>query len=312
LCTINSQKKYLVVIAGATGVGKTALAIELAKHYHSVILSADSRQFYAEMNIGTAKPSEAQLKEVQHFFVGNKSVMELYGAGHFEKDAIKTLEELFKKHNLIFLVGGSGLYIDAVLNGVDEFNETPAEIREQINSEYKKKGLAWLQEEVKKIDRAFFENADVQNPQRLIRAFEVFKHSGLPYSSFLNKKKIERSFIPIKILVNTPREKLYKQINERVDQMINAGLLEEVKSLKSIQHLNALKTVGYKELFEYLNGKMTLELAIDKIKQHTRNYAKRQLTWFKNKDVFVEFEVGDLNSITNYIDKVVSENGKES
>ncbi len=306
LPNIHFQQKYLVVIAGATGVGKTALALELAKHYDSVIISADSRQFYAEMNIGTAKPSKAQLKEIQHFFVGNKSITELYGAGHFEKDAIRTLEELFKKHNLIFLVGGSGLYIDAVLNGVDDFNEAPAEIRNQINSEYKEKGLSWLQEEVKKIDLTFYENADIQNPQRLIRALEVFQHSGLPYSSFLNKKKTERGFIPIKILVNTSREKLYKQINDRVDQMMQAGLLEEVRSLAGKKHLNALKTVGYKELFDYLDGKLTLESAVDKIKQHTRNYAKRQLTWFKNKDVFVEFEVGDITGITTYIDTFFS------
>ncbi|MDX2173900.1 MAG: tRNA (adenosine(37)-N6)-dimethylallyltransferase MiaA [Bacteroidota bacterium] len=293
-------------MAGPTAVGKTALAIELAKHYQTVIVSADARQFYKELTIGTAKPSEEQLKEVEHLFINNKSITELYGAGHYEKEAISTLDNLFTKHQIVFLVGGSGLYIDAVLNGVDDFIEVPIEVREKLNAEYIEKGLTWLQDEVKKRDENYYDSVDTFNPQRLIRALEVCVHTGKPYSSFLNQPKVERNFTPIKILINTDREKLYTQINQRVDEMMNAGLLDEVKQLSDKKHLNALKTVGYKELYAYLDASYTLQNAVEKIKQHTRNYAKRQLTWFKNKDDFEEFAPADIEKIKGYIDVIVS------
>ncbi|MCW3078198.1 MAG: tRNA dimethylallyltransferase [Bacteroidetes bacterium] len=302
---ILSENKYLVVIAGPTGVGKTAVAIELAKHFKSVIVSADSRQVYKEMEIGTAKPSTEQLKEVKHFFINTKSIHELYGAGHYEKDALDLLEDLFKEHEIIFLVGGSGLYIDAVLNGVDDFMEIPQEVRENLNTQYKKNGLAWLQNEVKKSDETYFNSADTHNPQRLIRALEVYTFTGQPYSSFLNKPKRPRNFIPVKILINTERQQLYKQINERVDLMMGAGLLNEVKSLKDKKHLNALKTVGYKELFAFMDGSYDLNTAVEKIKQHTRNYAKRQLTWFKNQDEFEEFKPDDIEKIKACIEIII-------
>lgn len=286
--------------------GKTALAIELAKHYQTVIVSADARQFYKELTIGTAKPSEEQLKEVEHFFINNKSITELYGAGHYEKEAISTLDNLFTKHQIVFLVGGSGLYIDAVLNGVDDFIEVPIEVRERLNAEYLEKGLTWLQDEVKKRDENYYDSVDTFNPQRLIRALEVCIHTGKPYSSFLNQPKAERNFTPIKILINTDREKLYSQINLRVDEMMTAGLLEEVKQLSDKKHLNALKTVGYKELYAYLDASYTLQNAVEKIKQHTRNYAKRQLTWFKNKDDFEEFTPKDIEKIKGYINVIVN------
>jgi tRNA dimethylallyltransferase len=282
------------------------LAIELAKHYQTVIVSADARQFYKELTIGTAKPSEEQLKEVEHFFINNKSISELYGAGHYEKDAIVTLNNLFTKYQIVFLVGGSGLYIDAVLNGVDDFIEVPIEVREKLNAEYEEKGLTWLQNEVKKLDENYYDSVDTFNPQRLIRALEVCVYTGKPYSSFLNQPKAERNFTPIKILINTDREKLYSQINLRVDEMMKAGLLEEVKSLSDKKHLNSLKTVGYKELYAYLDASYTLETAVDKIKQHTRNYAKRQLTWFKNKDDFEEFAPTDIEKIKAYIDIITA------
>ncbi len=285
--------------------GKTALSIALAKHFGSVILSADSRQFYKEMTIGTAKPSEEQLVAVKHYFINTKNITELYGAGHFEKDAIATLNELFKTQDIIFLVGGSGLYIDAVLNGVDDFIEVPIEIREELNKKFEANGLEWLQNEVKKLDETYFNSVDTNNPQRLIRALEVCQHTGKPYSSFLNQPKEERNFTAIKILINTDRETLYSQINARVDDMMASGLLEEVKQLADQKHLNALKTVGYKELYAYLDASYNLNTAVDKIKQHTRNYAKRQLTWFKNQDAFEEFNPTDLEKIKEYIESVI-------
>lgn len=294
------------MVAGPTAVGKTTLSIELAKHYGAVILSADSRQFYKEMSIGTAKPSLGQLESVKHYFINTKSISELYGAGHFEKDAIELVNELFKEHDIVFLVGGSGLYIDAVLNGVDDFIEVPLEIREELNKKFEKNGLEWLQNEVKKLDETYFDSVDTHNPQRLIRALEVCLFTGKPYSSFLNQPKAERNFTAIKILINTDREKLYTQINQRVDEMMANGLLEEVKELQNKKHLNALKTVGYKELYAYLDASYNLETAVAKIKQHTRNYAKRQLTWFKNQDEFETFEPTDLEKIKAYIDIIMS------
>jgi tRNA dimethylallyltransferase len=287
-------------------VGKTALSIALARHFGSVILSADSRQFYKEMTKGTAKPSEEQLAAVKHYFINTKNITELYGAGHFEKDAIATLNELFKTQDIIFLVGGSGLYIDAVLNGVDDFIEVPIEIREELNKKYEANGLDWLQNEVKKLDETYFNSVDTNNPQRLIRALEVCQHTGKPYSSFLNQPKEERNFTAIKILINTDRETLYSQINNRVDDMMASGLLEEVKQLADQKHLNALKTVGYKELYAYLDASYNLKTAVDKIKQHTRNYAKRQLTWFKNQDNFEEFKTGEIDKIIDRINEVLT------
>lgn len=300
-----AENRYLVVIAGPTAVGKTALAIQLAKYYNTVIISADSRQFYKELSIGTAKPDEQQLKDVTHYFVNNKSIPDLYGAGHFEKDVIPLLNELFKQHSIIFMVGGSGLYIDAVLNGVDDFIDIPISVRENINLSLKEKGINWLQEEVRKNDPDYFNSVDIYNSQRLVRALEVFSYTGLPYSSFLKKEKADRNFTPVKILVNMPRQELYHRINERVDKMMEEGLLEEAKKFSDQKNVNALKTVGYKELYDYLDGLYDLKTAVDKIKQHTRNYAKRQLTWFKNKDAFTEFEPENMTAIKSYIDSVI-------
>ncbi len=302
---MNQKKKYLLVIAGPTAIGKTKLAIELAKHYKTVILSADSRQFYREMNIGTAKPKLNELEEVKHYFINNKSVGELFGAGHFEKEAIPMLDELFKEHPLIIVVGGSGLYIDALLNGVDEFEAVPYAFRNQLNEEFKTSGFTYLQKELQSKDPSYFSKVDIQNPQRVIRALEVIRYTGKPFSSFLKKQEVKRNFIPIKIALNTNRDKLYENINSRVDQMMKEGLLEEVKQLAAYKKVNALKTVGYKELFEYLDGHCSLQEAIDKIKQHTRNYAKRQITWFKHQDDFEEFEPRDFEKIMAYVDLIL-------
>lgn len=300
-----SVRKYLVVIAGPTAAGKTDLAIKLAEHFQTVILSADSRQFYKEMSIGTAKPSEKELNRVQHYFINTKNISDLYGAGHYEKDALQLLHSLFKKHDLIFLVGGSGLYINAVLNGVDEFMEIPENIRADLNLEYQNKGLLWLQQELKEKDPVYYKKVDLRNPQRIIRALEVCRYTGKSFSEFHNKSKSPRPFQAIPLLISPEREILYNRINARVDEMIRKGLLEEVVSLKEQQHFNALKTVGYKELYAYLNQEYDLKTAIDKIKQHTRNYAKRQLTWFRNQGSFLEFSPLDVQKIINYIELTV-------
>lgn len=297
------------MIAGPTGVGKTDLSVRLAKHFNSEIISADSRQFYREMNIGTAKPTAKQLSEIPHHFINNKSVEELYGAGHYEKDVISLMEKLFESNNILFLVGGSGLYINALLNGVDEFAEIPSELRNKLISDYKNQGIKWLQEEVKKVDPDFFSSADTNNPQRMMRSLEVFLHTQKPYSTFLKNKKAERNFTPVKILINTTRENIYNQINRRTDQMIQNGWLEEAKKLLPFKSMNALKTVGYRELFQYLENEITFKTAVEKIKQHTRNYAKRQLTWFKNQDDFEEFSPDDFEKISSFI-SVITYGGK--
>ncbi|MBL7901421.1 MAG: tRNA (adenosine(37)-N6)-dimethylallyltransferase MiaA [Bacteroidia bacterium] len=290
-----------MVIAGPTAAGKTDLAIQLAEHFGTVILSADSRQFYKELNIGTAKPDQEQLKRVKHYFINTKNVDELYGAGHFEKDVLALLEELFKQHRFVFLVGGSGLYINAVLNGVDDFVDVPGAFRAELNQQFLKNGLVWLQNELKRKDKAYFKQVDLNNPQRMIRALEVCNYTGKTYSSFLNKNKNPRHFEAIPLLITPDRETLYKRINERVDEMMRMGLETEVKTLKEHRHQNALKTVGYKELNAYFDGEYDLKTAIEKIKQHTRNYAKRQLTWFRNQGRFKEFSPQDIQGIKNYI-----------
>lgn len=299
------KQKYLVVIAGPTGVGKTALAIGLAKHFGSVILSADSRQFYKEMSIGTAKPTEKELSEAPHFFISNLSIHQSYSIGDFEKEALSLLDNLFKEHDLVFLVGGSGMYINALLYGVDDFVEVSAATKEKVSENYRSKGLDWLQEEVSRLDPDYYRGADIQNPQRLLRALEVCIESGKPYSSFLKNTKKERPFEAIKLLINTDRSELYDRINRRTEQMMKDGFLEEAKQLLPFRHLNALNTVGYKELFDYLDGKTSLEKAVEQIQQHTRNYAKRQITWFRNQDEYEEFGPGDLEKIKAFLDIIL-------
>jgi tRNA dimethylallyltransferase len=304
---LDQRQKYLVVIAGPTGVGKTALAIKLARHFDTKILSVDSRQFYREMSIGTAKPSEKELEEAEHLFINSLSIHDNYSIGDFERDAIAKLEELFKEHHIVFMVGGSGLYINAVLYGVDEFEDVSAETKEKIKKDYEQKGITWLQEQIKELDPDYYNTVDVNNPQRLQRALEVCMESGKPYSSFLSRSRKPREFEPIKILINTDREVLYERINKRVDQMINAGLVDEARKLYPHKHLNALNTVGYKELFAHFDGETPLEEAIELIKQKTRNYAKRQLTWFRNQDTYEEFGPDDTEKIKAFLD-IIAEN----
>jgi tRNA dimethylallyltransferase len=293
------------VLAGPTAAGKTAIAVEVAQHFRTEIISADSRQFYREMEIGTAKPDAALLNAVRHHFISNIGVETLYGAGHFAADALALLDNLFKGHHLVVVAGGSGLYLDALLNGVDDFEDIPLSAREEIFRDYQAQGLQWLQEEVKRHDPVFYGYVDLNNPQRLMRALEVSRFTGTPYSSFLRRKETARSFTPIKILISPARETLYENINKRVDQMMEKGLLEEARALYHLREYNALKTVGYKELFEHFEGKLSLDEAVEKIKQHTRNYAKRQLTWFRNRDEFQSFDPSDVAGIIAFINRMM-------
>lgn len=296
------MKKKLIVIAGPTAVGKTALSIELAKHYLCPIVSADSRQFYKELNIGTAKPNMDEMQNVPHYFIGHNSIREAYNVGQFERDAISLIENLFEQHDHLILVGGSGLYINAVLNGVDDFVEIPFHIRETLNKEYEKHGLSHLQGKLKLMDQNYYNQVDLNNPQRILRALEVSIHTQKPYSSFRKKEKKERSFNAINLLINTNRQYLYNNINKRVDVMMEKGLLAEVKTLYAFKELNALNTVGYRELFNYIDNIITLEAAVNLIKQNTRRYAKRQMTWFKHQGEFKEFMPEDFQKIKAYID----------
>ena len=300
--TLADNKKKLVVIAGPTAVGKTSLTIKLAEHFSSEIISADSRQFYREMKIGTAAPTIEEMRKINHHFIGNLSVTDDYSAGKFEADALSKLSDLYNNHRIIFMTGGSGLFIQAVTEGFDTFQEVDPEIRAHIRVKYKNEGLAWLQNEVKVLDAEYFEKADINNPQRLLRALEVSRSTGKPYSSFKSGISKPRDFSIIKILLNEDREEIYNKINQRVENMLIAGWLEETRSLLPFRKLNALNTVGYKELFEYLDGSLSLEKAVELIKQNTRRYAKRQLTWFRNDKNYKVFSPNDFKKIISFLE----------
>ncbi len=274
----------LVSIVGPTAIGKTSLAIALANHFNTEIISADSRQFYKELCIGTAVPSEEELKSAKHHFIQHKSIFEKYNVGDFEKDAIKKLESIYATKNFVIMVGGSGLYMDAVVKGLDEFPEIDPNMRIKLNKAYEEKGVQYLQDALKKHDPTYYQVVDLGNPHRLIRALEVCIGSGKPYSSFLKKEYTQRPFQTISIGITAPREIIYERINMRVDLMIEQGLIDEAKSVYQHKALNALNTVGYKELFKYFDGKWTLEFAIAEIKKNTRRFAKRQLTWFRKNE----------------------------
>lgn len=282
LSSMNSQPT-LIVIAGPTASGKTAVGIELARKLGTEIISADSRQFYREMAIGTAKPTPAELAQAPHHFINSHNVSDTFTVGDFEQQGIALLNDLFKQHQTAIMVGGSGLYIKAICEGFDQLPAVAPAIREQLNMAYSLYGLGYLQDKLKQADPDYYREVDIYNPQRLIRALEVFESSGMPFSSYRTAAKIERSFNILKIGLLLPREKLYERINLRVDEMIKQGLVEEVRALLPYRHLNALNTVGYSEIFDYLDGKTDLPTAIDRIKQNTRRFAKRQMTWF-NKD----------------------------
>jgi len=294
--------KNLIYIAGPTGIGKTAFSIELAKKLKTEIISCDSRQFYKELEIGTCPPSKHQLKEIKHHFIHNKSIHDKYNVGLYEKDAIHKINNLFEDKEYLILVGGSGLYADSVIYGIDEFPEIPEKIRVEITREYKNKGISHLQEELKKLDKEYYEIVDIKNHIRIIRALEIIKFTGSKFSSLRKYTKKKREFKTKVILLECPREVLYDKINKRVDIMISNGLEEEAFKLQKYSNLNTLNTVGYKEFFDYFKNKLSYYESIDKIKQNTRNYAKRQITWLKkyknSKKINIEknFEI-DLNKI---------------
>lgn len=293
---------FLINIVGPTAIGKTALAIKLAHHFGTEIISSDSRQFFKEMSIGTAVPSEEELSEAVHHFIQHKSIFESYSVGDFERDTIKFLENFYKKNSIIIMVGGSGLYSNAVLYGLDEFPDISQQIREDLNSEYKNKGIEFLQKKLQQLDPQHYENVDIYNPQRIIRALEVCIGTGKAYSSFLNKKKKDRFFSFIQIGLMAEREAMYNRINLRVEKMLENGLFKEVQSLYKYKNLNALQTVGYREFFDFLDSKINFNQAIELTKMNTRRFAKRQLTWYNKQTDIQWFDYKtNLSEIVNYI-----------
>ncbi|AKA36568.1 tRNA (adenosine(37)-N6)-dimethylallyltransferase MiaA [Flagellimonas lutaonensis] len=302
-------KKILVCIIGPTGIGKTRLAIALAQHYDTEILSADSRQFYKEMTIGTAVPTTDELSAAPHHFIQHKSIFEAYTVGDFERDALAKLTELYKKKDFVIMAGGSALYVDAVVKGLDDFPEIDPKIRKALVTALNEKGLAHLQEELKERDPKYYRSVDLQNPQRLIRALEVCMATGQPYSSFRNQKKVVRPFKSFYVGLRADRETIYDRINQRVDQMMADGLLKEAKSLYAHRELNALQTVGYKELFDYLDGTATLAEAVAEIKKNTRRFAKRQLTWYRKKPsiLWVDYDMSTDEIVAKLNHKIATE-----
>ncbi len=296
-----TEPKLLIVITGATAVGKTTVSTQLAKQLETEIISCDSRQFYKEMQIGTAAPTAEELASVPHHFIRFLSVTEPYDVSRFEADALACLENLFQKKQFAIMTGGSGLYIDAVCRGFDELPDRDPELRIKLQQEYKKYGLEYLQEQVKKLDPEYFSKVDVNNPNRLLRAIEVCIITGKTFSQLRLGKPQERSFRILKIVLNRERKELFDRIALRTDKMIADGMVDEVRSLIPYRHFNALKTVGYKEIFEYLDGKVSLSQAIEDIKTNTRRYAKRQLTWFKKDTEYKWFHPNEINDIMKLI-----------
>ena len=295
------MKKKLITISGQTSSGKTNLSIRLAQNLNCSIISCDSRQFYKEMSIGTAVPSKLELSKANHYFIHHKSVKDNYTVGDFQNDALKLIENLFKKDDYIILTGGSGMYMDAIVNGIDKFPKIKLGVRELLNEKHNSRGILFLKNKLKELDPEYYDIVDVNNHRRLIRALEVCISTGKPYSSFLNKKNKKYDFESVNFGIKVDRELLYKKINYRVDKMISDGLIKEAKTLLNFKDLNPLNTVGYKELFEHFKGNLTKSQAIEKIKQNTRRYAKRQMTWLKNKNlVWIENNV-EIDEIKRFI-----------
>lgn len=303
---------YLITIIGPTAIGKTALSIKLAQHFGCEIISCDSRQFFKEMRIGTAVPDAEELAAAKHHFIQHISIFDNYSVGDFETDAIAKLDDLFKINNVQIMVGGSGLYVDAVLKGFDDFPDIEAAVREEINAKYAALGIDYLQNKLKEHDSEYYnklltENPQtLQNPQRMKRFVEVYLGTGKPYSSFIGKRKNQRNFTPIIIGLEADREKMYERINLRVDLMLQEGLLDEAKALYPNKQLNALQTVGYRELFDYFDGKTTLDFAVEEIKKNTRRFAKRQITWFKRTEKAKWFDYqSNVSEIINFVESKI-------
>ena len=301
-----NMNKYLITVVGATAIGKTALSIKLAQHFNTEIISCDSRQFYKEMNIGTAVPSPEELAAAPHHFIQNRSIFDEYSVGQFEKDSLVKLEELFSKKSVVIMVGGSGLYANAVLTGLDYFPKVDPEIRESLNQQLENKGIKTLQNQLKELDPISFNEIEIDNPHRLIRALEICIGTGKTYAEFKNKPKAPRNFKSIKVGLIADREIMYQRINQRVDIMMHQGLELEAKKLIEHKQLNALQTVGYRELFNYFEGNLSLELAIEEIKKNTRRFAKRQVTWNKKDSEINWFNFEEnTTSIINKIENLM-------
>jgi tRNA dimethylallyltransferase len=296
------MSKYLIVIAGPTGIGKTDLSIEIAKKYNADILSCDSRQFFKEMSIGTAVPTKKELEEVKHHFIQNISIEQEYSVGKFEIDALKKINEIHKTNEVVVMVGGSGLYIDAVCRGLDHFPDVPNILRDELNLKYEKQGIEVLKKQLDALDPEYYKEVDQANPHRIIRALEICIHTGKTFTSFRKQQQKARPFKTIKLILTRDREELYERINKRVDFMMAQGLLEEAQNLYKQKENNALQTVGYKELFAYFDGEWDLETAILEVKKNTRRYAKRQMTWFRRDSNSIFFNPSDTHQIFKYLE----------
>jgi tRNA dimethylallyltransferase len=299
---MSASQKYLVVVGGPTSSGKTEIAIQLAQHFQTEIINADSRQFYKELSIGTAKPNKAERAAAIHHFVDNLSIHQPYSVGDFEKDALEKIDALFQKNQVVIMSGGSGLYIKAICEGMDEFPDVPMEYREKWDAIFKEKGIEFLQSQLKKLDPEYYNEVDLNNPVRLIRALSVSDFSGQAFSSFRSKEAVKRPFEIIQVLLEWPREVLYQRINKKVDWMIREGLEQEVKNLYAYKDLQALQTVAYSEFFDYFDGNCSLEETIEKIKMNSRRYAKRQMTWFRKNGNWKAFGPEERSQIISWLE----------
>lgn len=299
--------KTLIVIAGATGSGKTDLSINIAQHYHAPIISTDSRQFYRGIPIGTAQPDKEQLQAVEHHFIASHDLTQDFNCGAYEQEALHRLEELFQKHDFVVAVGGSGLYIKALCEGMDDLPEVEPELRASLQQQLQQRGVDAMALQLKELDEAYYEVVDKKNPARILRALEVCIGTGAPYSSLRTGKRQPRPFNIIKIATDMERTLLYERIDKRVDIMIEQGLEQEARSVYHLRELNSLQTVGYREMFDYFDGKCSREEAIELIKRNSRRYAKRQFTWFRRDKEFVWFNPSDVGNIIQYIDTKVCE-----
>jgi tRNA dimethylallyltransferase len=296
------MKNILIVVLGPTGVGKTDISVEIASHLNTEIISADSRQFYREMNIGTAVPPEHYLSRVRHHFIRFISVKDYYSSSLFERDVLKLLKLHFIRKNAVLMTGGSGMYIDAVCSGIDDIPDIDPDTREKYNNQFKNEGIESLRKTLKTFDPDYYDIVDLRNHKRIIRALEICETTGRPYSAFLTKRKAERDFAVLKIGLKRERDNLYDRINMRVDEMIDRGLEDEARKLYDLRGLNALKSVGYKEFFEYFEGMVTRVKAVELIKRNSRRYAKRQITWWSRDPDIKWFDAEDLADIKKYID----------
>jgi len=301
------MSKYLIVIAGPTGIGKTDLSIEIAKKYNAEILSCDSRQFFKEMSIGTAVPTKKELEEVKHHFIQNINIEQEYSVGKFEIDALKKINEIHNTNEFVVMVGGSGLYIDAVCRGLDHFPDVPNTLRDELNLKHEKQGIEVLKEQLDALDPEYYKEVDQANPHRIIRALEICIHTGKTFTSFRKQQQKARPFKTIKLILTRDREELYERINKRVDFMMAQGLLEEARNLYKHKENNALQTVGYKELFAYFDGEWDLETAILEVKKNTRRYAKRQMTWYRRDSNSIFFNPSDKQQIVKYIETQIKD-----